>query len=349
MCVPPFVEPARKCFGCISLRHAAGAVLVLDAAYGLTLVVLHAVLLGERGPAVAEGSTTSTLSPTEHEDHWLLQFADLDMSWGHRLLGFRDQSCLVAGLLYGLLVVAASVFTLNVLFLSGGRGPQQTGFSGPMSLLTLRWYTVFMHVQMVLYLGVCLAKFPILCELREAHFPALEKNCDVLRYIFTERFLYGMVLGSLCLWTFGSFAYLKGAAGETEEYLSDDSDLGFGQRQQPTSRLRGLRNYALAAPRRFGDMLSGGTVVGPTTRVAPYSTSSGAQSFALPSHSASFFTETDRRVSFGGSYPQETIPRSLTASTAAYPGRSLGGGVPVAQSFAGGGSRSVIKPPLGAY
>ncbi|CAK0828819.1 unnamed protein product [Prorocentrum cordatum] len=47
MCFPPFCQPAKHFLGCLGLRQGAAVVLILDALYGLSLVVLHGMLLGQ--------------------------------------------------------------------------------------------------------------------------------------------------------------------------------------------------------------------------------------------------------------------------------------------------------------
>ncbi|OLQ07127.1 hypothetical protein AK812_SmicGene9481 [Symbiodinium microadriaticum] len=47
MCFPPICHPATHVLGCFGLRQGAGGVLVLNALYGLALVIVHALLLGE--------------------------------------------------------------------------------------------------------------------------------------------------------------------------------------------------------------------------------------------------------------------------------------------------------------
>lgn len=312
-------------------------VLVLDAAYGLVLVVLHAILLGEL-PKEEDGWNEDSYA--EKKKHWLQEFVDLDMSWGHRLLGFDDKTCLVSGLLYGLLVVATTVFTLNLLFLSG---PGRQGWGGQMSLFTLRWYVVFMHVQMVLYIGVTIAKFPKLCKLREEYFVALESNCDVLRFIFAERFVYGLICGSLCIWIFGSFAYLKGAHGPQSDYLSDDSD---GANGAPRTRgLSGPRSYVTQAPRGLAGALGHHGAGPPRTRGLHVQPAGHPGSFALSTGGVGSFATGDGRsvprsyTHAGHGTPSTSVPRSFTHNS---------GMMSQTPSFVGGGT-AVIKPPMAVH
>jgi len=301
-------------------------VLIANTIYGAVLIVLHAILLGE-APLFKKAKNVP-----KKEQHWFLQFMDLDLSWGHRLLGFREEGGLVAGLLYGLTVVGVSAFALNLLFVSGHAG--HSGVAVPK--LTLKWYVVFMHVQLVLYLAVSLAKFALLCKLREEHFPALENNCSMLRYLFAERFCYGLVGSSLCLWIFGSFAYLKGAHGNDEDFDSDDSELG---EKRPTTRglQVGQRGYNIHRP--------GGTALPTMHSVPPKTRSVNVQPHG---HSSSFSPPS------GTSYiAHDSIPRSFTHATnggMSRAGSHAASHVPVASSFSGGGRLSgSMRAPLAAF
>lgn len=226
MCVPPFCRPARRCLGCIPLRYGATAVLVVDAAYGLAMVVVHALLLGEMGEQVNSGQG---LVHAPNADNWFLQILDLDIAWAHRLLGFEDYGCLLCGLIYGILIICLCVFTLNAVI--GGANT---------SRMASRWFVAFMHIELILYGGLTLAKFPKICDLRRDYLPLLEAGCEVLRYTYFERALIRICIGSVCLWVFGSYAYL---AGKGEEFVdnhrikvddeSDDEHMGPYAYQRP--------------------------------------------------------------------------------------------------------------------
>jgi len=214
MCIPPVCEPATRCFGCCSLRFGAIVIILLDACYGLGMVFLHAVLLGEHHEQF-KGIVTSSngampLSITR--DHWLIQFIDLDLSWGHRLVGFDDFKCLLAGLFYGMIIIIVTVFTLSSICRRDANKPWVS-----------RWFVVFAHLELIAYVAVNMAKYPQLCKLRREYYPSLEATCDVLRFAFVERAAFGLVLGSMVLWIVGSFAYLT-ARGIDAEALNYDSD-----------------------------------------------------------------------------------------------------------------------------
>lgn len=204
MCIPPFCEPARGFLGCFSLRTGAAVALVLDFCYGLVLVILHALLIGEANDA-----------------HWFLQYMDMGLSWGHNLLGFDDSPCLLGGLLYGVLVIVSCVIAVNSLC-----GPKRPATSSN----SLRWYLVTAHVQLVIYVAVSLAKYPALCKLQFTYYSHLGTDCDAMRFAFVERVVHNSCLGAACLWVLGSYAFFtsKGVADdevEEEDPYSDEDGL----------------------------------------------------------------------------------------------------------------------------
>jgi len=191
MCFPPYCEPARRVFGCVGLRKGAAGVLAANAFYGLALVVVHALLLGEYKKG---GSTQSTKGISSH---WLLQLVDLDIGWSHRLLGFPDYNCLVCGMIYGILVLVLSSYMCHAVL------KEHTGnIPG-----TARWFVAWMNLEIILYVGIVLAKLPKLCKVQKAYLLALNMNCDLLRYMYLQRVVIFLVSASLGIWIFGSFAY----------------------------------------------------------------------------------------------------------------------------------------------
>lgn len=155
------------------MRHGAVLALVGNTAYSLTLIVLHAVLLGEHG-----------LRP-----HWFVQLLDLDLSWGHGLLGFDDFSCLISGLLYGIVIFVASAIALHDM-MDVSHGPGRPAL----------WFVVFGHGQLLLIGCTILVKFPVLCKHREKNYPDLEPHCDVMRFTFLWRQVVFFMLAAFALW-----------------------------------------------------------------------------------------------------------------------------------------------------
>eukprot|EP00930_Biecheleria_cincta_P039940 TRINITY_DN27408_c0_g1_i1.p1 TRINITY_DN27408_c0_g1~~TRINITY_DN27408_c0_g1_i1.p1 ORF type:complete len:443 (+),score=23.16 TRINITY_DN27408_c0_g1_i1:40-1329(+) len=304
MCFPPYCHPAHHVFGCLGLRQGAAGVLVVNALYGLCLVLVHALLLGEAKPDVYvhsiriqdEGLRESRDQETggreeanadldsqqnryrNHEDRktddpkerdrydrrlwdyvvyrpdsskhdsqafpqdfhnynnlragvktdamstagstlrilhaqpsktllsrrlaesdssgWMLEIMDLDLSWGHKLMGFDNQSNLVAGLAYGLVII--TICSLMFYNLHAG-GPNLPAHS--------RWFIAFMNVEMLLYVGLVLIKLPRLCRLQSEWMPGLYMNCPVQRFAFFQRASCIVIVGSFCIWIFSSFSY----------------------------------------------------------------------------------------------------------------------------------------------
>eukprot|EP00930_Biecheleria_cincta_P004923 TRINITY_DN10584_c0_g1_i2.p1 TRINITY_DN10584_c0_g1~~TRINITY_DN10584_c0_g1_i2.p1 ORF type:complete len:394 (+),score=62.59 TRINITY_DN10584_c0_g1_i2:86-1183(+) len=222
MCFPPYCHPATHVLGCFGLRQGAIGVLVMNAAYGLCLVVVHALLMGEfnkvevggpeGGPAavagegekVAKGENDFGSEASErrlaHNDGvgWLIQIMDLDIGWGHELMGFDDYSNMLAGLSYGIVVIVACGYMLHSI---------QTG-GGSLGLPTMtRWFVAFMNLELMLYIGVVLVKLPQLCKMQTEYMPNLHMECPVQRFMYLQRTLFLIVLASLCIWIFSSYSF----------------------------------------------------------------------------------------------------------------------------------------------
>lgn len=219
MCFPPFCEPAHHVLGCISLRHGAAGALLLNAVYGLCLVVIHALLLGEGHELPADSDEPSAegsgVKEVEHPEYpgerrlasegsevakhdWFLEMLDLDIGWGHNLLGFDDFTCLLSGLCYGVIVVLLSAYMLHAVMASH----QQLAISS-------RWYVAFLHLEMVLYIGLVIVKMAKLCRLQEEFYPGLQMDCPVLRYVYAQRAIIFLILAALCCWVFSSLSYFQ--------------------------------------------------------------------------------------------------------------------------------------------
>mmetsp|Transcript_17800 Transcript_17800/g.41497 ORF Transcript_17800/g.41497 Transcript_17800/m.41497 type:complete len:299 (+) Transcript_17800:167-1063(+) len=213
MCTPPFCEPARHVFGCLTLRTGAAGVLVLNLIYGLTLIVLHAMLLGLSSgeattPAPAAPAPTAAPSSSSRRltaaaapapsgyDSWLLSLLDMELAWAHRLLGMDDHTCITLGLLYGIAVFGLAAGALYLILTHATQAHR-----------IARWYVAWLHVQIIAYVGVVLAKLPSLCEMQEEYWPHLYMDCDVLRFLYLERVFIRVFLASVCTWIFASFSY----------------------------------------------------------------------------------------------------------------------------------------------
>eukprot|EP00747_Dinoflagellata_sp_TGD_P052315 gnl/TRDRNA2_/TRDRNA2_147828_c0_seq4.p1 gnl/TRDRNA2_/TRDRNA2_147828_c0~~gnl/TRDRNA2_/TRDRNA2_147828_c0_seq4.p1 ORF type:complete len:347 (-),score=36.53 gnl/TRDRNA2_/TRDRNA2_147828_c0_seq4:100-1140(-) len=210
MCTPPFCEPARICLGCISLRTATAMTIVINAVYGLIMVVVHALLIGEIAQSATAGeggreiyiggenehTSGRAYGTTSRKEGWLLQILDLDIAWAHNLLGFDDFSCIVGGMIYGIIIVCFCIFTLNTVL-------------GPFTNVTVaRWYAAFMHLEILIHIALMFCKFPVLCHLREMYLPLMDVNCSLLRFTFVERAVTLLLVASLLCWIVSSFVHL---------------------------------------------------------------------------------------------------------------------------------------------
>jgi len=215
MCFPPFCHPAQHVLGCFGLRQGAGGVLVINAFYGLALVVVHALLLGEVGKDDAGGEVGGQATPAaapaqeayggrrmaEERNEgvgWLVQIIDLDIGWGHRLMGFDDETNLVAGLIYGIVIICVCAYMFHSV---------QTGGGGLGLPTTCRWFVAFMNLELLIYVGVVLVKLPELCKMQAKYMPNLNMECSVQRFMFLQRMAVYITGASLCVWVFASFAF----------------------------------------------------------------------------------------------------------------------------------------------
>lgn len=239
MCLPPFCSPAQRCLGCGSLRRGATIALFLNALYGLIMIVLHAYLLDEDVEVTTPGKPKLTdfgqaTNRVRGKFNWFLQVVDMDLSWGHNLMGFKDDQCLLAGLLYGVAVLASCTLALSsvvgrqddqqrLLEVGGGPGGWGRGRGAEIYRPWLpRWFVVFAHSQLIAYVFQVMTKFNKLCELRHDYFPSLEASCPVLRFQYAQRAFLGVAVSMLGLYVLGSFAYL----GEEEDERTFSRSVG---------------------------------------------------------------------------------------------------------------------------
>lgn len=255
MCTPPYCEPARHVFGCLSLRDGASIVLVLNIFYGVCLVALHSILLGEeKSEALAEsrrlrddiGAVSRLLTAYESLtwDTWHLELADLEHAWAHKLLGAPDSTCLFAGLVYGVAVILGS---MGMLYLVTTAHAQTAKFS--------QWFMAILHIEIILFVMVAVAKFPRLCNTQEEFWPHLSMDCDVLRYTFAERTLVLVAFASLCTWIFSSFAFFVGGGSGSATQAAPQHAFG-GHNHPTTSNKVSLRQAAHYFPRQSSSHVS---------------------------------------------------------------------------------------------
>merc|ERR1712167_235319 len=59
----------------------------------------------------------------------------------------------------------------------------------------------------IMYAALGVLKMVVLCDLKVRFLTLLNESCGVLQFMFAERVLSRLVLGSLCCWIFSSYAY----------------------------------------------------------------------------------------------------------------------------------------------
>jgi len=222
LCAPPLCQPASHFLGCFSLRTGAAVVLAGDASYGLSMVVLHSLLLGEVKepasekiresqaaadrrlqagvgmPAASASAVATGGAVAGQETPWYLQFLDLDIGFGHQLLGLSDQMNIVSGLLYGIVVTGVSLYVLQAVVSGSAKLPSIS-----------RMFTSFAHLQILLYVFISLIKLPKLCKpIQKEYLPHLYMECTILWFIYIQRVIIGVVVASFATWVFASFSFV---------------------------------------------------------------------------------------------------------------------------------------------
>jgi len=185
-------------------------IILLNAFYGFMMVVVHVFIFREpRGVMAAmetiEGKAAVPVAAVvpgsdtviAHKHNWYLQVVDLDLAWAHGVLGFNDWYLCMLGLSYGVIIIAFSLFVLHAVVTAGRT-----------AAVISRWFMMFLHMELFLYVAVVLIKLPLLCRIKHHFLTLMNEDCTVLRFMFAERALSRIIIGSLCCWVFSSFAYL---------------------------------------------------------------------------------------------------------------------------------------------
>eukprot|EP00929_Paragymnodinium_shiwhaense_P105932 TRINITY_DN7097_c0_g1_i5.p1 TRINITY_DN7097_c0_g1~~TRINITY_DN7097_c0_g1_i5.p1 ORF type:complete len:332 (+),score=41.47 TRINITY_DN7097_c0_g1_i5:168-1163(+) len=274
MCFPPFCEPARRFMGCFSLRIGASVVLFLNFLYGFALVVTHANQLGTEAKVDLDTDPTpqgrrlgappppaKPAAPAGPATSWFMQILDLDIGFGHQLLGEDDYFCLVLGLLYG----------LCILLLSGCMF-QQVHSKSPNLPMFSRWFVALMNFEIVMYIGLVLAKSQSVCTMTIKFFPLLKMNCDVLKFLYMKDAVILLTLGGFCTWIFSSLAYFLAFGFDAVEtpYVAEHMDIHDAAHEGRGGVMPGLGMYdrARVGTRVQPSRVSSMAMVGPAVTTA---------------------------------------------------------------------------------
>mmetsp|Transcript_66842 Transcript_66842/g.196216 ORF Transcript_66842/g.196216 Transcript_66842/m.196216 type:complete len:363 (+) Transcript_66842:112-1200(+) len=348
MCFPPFCKPAQHVLGCFGLRQGATGVLFLNAFYGLAMVVLHGILLGEisegtarenlggggggaeaeEGPAALEEGFEEEAERrleelAEQATGWMTQVMDLDIGWGHQILGFDDQTNMISGLIYGVVILLVSLYMLHAMHW----GPSADTFP-----TISRWFVAFLNLQVVLFAGLVLVKMPKLCRIQRAYLTHLDMECEVLRFLFVQRAAIMLIAASLCVWVFSSFSFVL-TFGDTGHLTVDRPEYSQQveafdwQRTQgaagapPPGSMPGPGAGGSRAPvsQHPGDNAWRRSMVGGATAVRNQSMA-GGRSAAAPSRSPAGMTRMpiDPGPVRGPSYNVGRMPRASSSMTTGY-------------------------------
>lgn len=227
-------------------------IVLLNVLYGFLMVVIHMFIFRERSsimgamkvhagqagpggvggvtaaPAVIPGGDGGGIT-SRHKSNWYLQILDLDIAWAHGVLGLGDWYLCMLGLLYGILIIGFSIFVFHGVIT----------YSRTAGVVT-RWFMMFLHFELILYVALVLVKVPLLCKAKRHFLTLMNEDCSVLRFMFAERAMSRIILGALCCWVFSSFAYLL-AWGDA---AVDDPTLADGDLDQDRQRGRGGSHLA---------------------------------------------------------------------------------------------------------
>jgi len=289
------------------------------------LVVVHVFIFRERSTIMSAMETVSdgaaaaaAAAPAKkHKDNWYLQIVDLDLAWAHGVLGLGDWYLCMLGLIYGLVVIAFSLFVMQAVVTNSPAAKSQS-----------RFFMMFLHLELFLYIALVTVKLPLLCKIKHHFLTLMDEDCNVLRFMFAERAISRVIIGSLCCWVFSSFAYLLawGDAGVDDATIGDEMPQGqrfqqyHGSRQQvsPQGAYPQPSAYLPAAgyPNRASFAASSvvGDAVSVSSRYEPRWASGKQASFAIQSgvhpERGSF---AHSNVAGGGRYgaqPQYIMPRA---------------------------------------
>mmetsp|Transcript_51980 Transcript_51980/g.116622 ORF Transcript_51980/g.116622 Transcript_51980/m.116622 type:complete len:354 (+) Transcript_51980:63-1124(+) len=353
MCFPPICHPATHVLGCFGLRQGAGGVLVLNALYGLCLVIVHALLLGEMDKGAGESHHSAMGqpqamplpdlpdAPKNEGVGWLIQLLDLDIGWGHRLFGFDDQSDLIAGLVYGVVIICVCAYTFQQI-----NAPRVGGECMNLPNVS-RWFVAFMNLELALYLGLVTVKLPILCKLQAEFMPNLEMECGVQKFMFLQRVVFMTIAAGLAIWVFSSYSFsltFGSVAMDQPEFLD--------QLEMRDAHMMGKAPDELP----FGGVNGTGSM-GPTSRpasMAPYQTRHGLAPAGASQtrHSLAPPAGGGQRSLMGGPPPSASFQSGRgPASRTSY---NIGSMARAGSSMVSSGSgdpemQALIKPPLHVF
>eukprot|EP00397_Hematodinium_sp_SG-2012_P057449 GEMP01071831.1.p1 GENE.GEMP01071831.1~~GEMP01071831.1.p1 ORF type:complete len:173 (+),score=33.15 GEMP01071831.1:53-571(+) len=131
------------------------------------MTILHALMLGDHTSG-----------------KWLLEDADMDISFGHGMLNASEGTWLIAGLLYGVLVMIISLATFSSSFQDKS---------------TLRYVIPLGYVQVGVLVFLTVMKAQYLCEWQPKYYPMFKSTCGPLIYNFILRSIFGIIMASVGL------------------------------------------------------------------------------------------------------------------------------------------------------
>lgn len=166
-----------------------------------------------------------------------VQLLDLDIGWGHSLLGFQDKSNMTSGLIYGIVIILSCLYMLSLVMGQTSSNARPT---------VMRWFVGFMHVQLILYIFLVIVKMSSLCDIQPDYLPHLDMDCPLLRASYAQRVSVLLAFALVGTWIFASFTWFltfgQGAERELDKpqfgAQLDMDTVGRGQ-QAPAASLGG--------------------------------------------------------------------------------------------------------------
>jgi len=157
----------------------------LNASYGLTLTVLHALMLGDHTSGC-----------------WILQLLDLDISFGHGMGELSETKSLLLGLLYGAIVLVWSLTTLSASF---------------QDKRCLEYVVPLGYLQLIVLFVLCVSKSFYICSWEEQYYPMFECHCGPLIYGFVLRSIFGILCTNIALRSLVVYTDLINIHGITDD------------------------------------------------------------------------------------------------------------------------------------
>jgi len=190
--------PVPRCCGCVSLRRGSWIIAVASLVYGVSLLLLHA-LIQEEGVGGAQ------------RFGWWLQ--ELDLDWSFRHIAQQDHQGQMAGLGYGLVVTIGSVGLL------GGVIAERP--------VWIRVGMVLLYLEAAGLVILTARKSKQVCALQPQVYPSLPQ-CPLLLVGYIERTIGAVLIALYAATVLGSYA--ADLEADLEDFVDPEDEYGYAER-----------------------------------------------------------------------------------------------------------------------